>query len=77
MPFAVMEIGPLEFIGIQKDVEEVDGYPDGNVPPIQNSRVMALQPVAAFDVGDGPGEKADDHDQEKQVHHGYTSPVSR
>src|SRR5262245_11430773 len=38
-------------------------------PPSQYSRIMVLQPLAAFDVGDRTGEEADDHDQKQQVHH--------
>ena len=44
-------------------------------PPSQYSRIIVLKPLAAFDVGDRPGEKADDHDQKQQVHHERPSSI--
>jgi len=45
------------------------------MPPSQYSRTMVLEPLAAFDVGDRAGEKADDYDQKQQVHHERPSSI--
>jgi hypothetical protein len=44
-------------------------------PPNQYSRSIFLKPLAAFDVGDRPGEKADDYEQKQHVHHEWSSSI--